>query len=176
MSLTDVPRRDFSDLYLSDHERSNPRRRTNEWTIPVLKGCGLEGRKILSAGCGNGMDVVELREQGFQAMGFDLYPPAPQAAAWVTVSRADSIPFETASFDAAVCLEVIGHIPQRVRSAVSQELLRVVRPGGYIILGTPNRYFPADEHAKLLRVHSPFRDDTLSSKELEVLLDGKPAP
>ena len=79
--------------------------------IPVLEGCGVKGGKILSAGCGNGMDVVELRGQGFQALGFDLYPPAPQAVSWVTVSRAHSIPFETASFDAALCLEGISISP-----------------------------------------------------------------
>jgi SAM-dependent methyltransferase len=173
MSLTDVPSGDFSRLYLSDHERSKTRRRTSEWTIPVLKGCGLRGGKILSAGCGNGMDVLELREQGFHAVGFDLYPPAAQAAPWVTVSRAHSIPFEMASFDAALCLEVIEHIPRMERSSVSHELLRVIRPGGFIIIATPNRYFPADEHASWLRIHSPFRDDTLSAKELESLFDRK---
>jgi len=173
MSLTDVPSSDFSSLYLSDHECSKTRRRTSEWTKPVLKDLGLEGGKILSAGCGNGMDVVELREQGFQSVGFDLYPPAAQAAPWVTIARAHSIPFETASFDAALCLEVIEHIPQTERSAVSKELLRVTRPGGFIIIATPNRYFPADEHASWLRIHSPFRDDTLSAKELEGLFGRK---
>lgn len=173
MSLTDVPSRDFSNLYLSEHERSKTRRRTIEWTIPVLKDCGLDRGTILSVGCGNGMDVVELRERGFEAIGFDVYPPATEAAPWVTVSRADSIPFKTAAFDAALCLEVIEHIPESERSAVSKELLRVIRPGGFLIIATPNRYFPVDEHAKWLRIHSPFRDDTLSSKELETLFERK---
>jgi SAM-dependent methyltransferase len=173
MSLTDVPSGDFSRLYLSDHECSKTRRRTSEWTIPVLKSCGLKSGKILSAGCGNGMDVVELREHGFQAVGFDVYPPATQAAPWVTVSRAHSIPFEAESFDAALCLEVIAHIPRMERSTVSQELLRVIRPGGFVIIATPNRYFPADEHADWLRIHSPFRDDTLSTGELEALFGRK---
>jgi SAM-dependent methyltransferase len=173
MSLTDVPSGDFSNLYLSDHERSKTLRRTREWTIPVLKGCGLEAGRILSVGCGNGMDIVELRDHGFEAIGFDVYPPAAQAVPWVMVSRADSIPFETASFDAALCLEVIEHIPKTQRSAVSKELLRVIRPGGFLIVATPNRHFPFDEHAKWLRIHSPFRDDTLSSKELEILFGRK---
>jgi SAM-dependent methyltransferase len=171
MSLTDVPSGNFSGLYLSDHECFKTRRRTRDWTIPVLKGCGLERGKILSAGCGNGMDVVELRDQGFRAVGFDLYPPAAQAAPWVTISRAHSMPFEGATFDAALCLEVIEHIPQTERSASCKELLRVVRPGGFVIIATPNRYFPADEHASWLRIHSPFFDDTLSAKELELLFE-----
>ena len=173
MSLTDVPSDDFSNLYLSDHERFKTRRRTGEWTIPILKTCGLQGGKILSAGCGNGMDVAELRERGFQAVGFDLYPPATEAAPWVSVARANSIPFGTAAFDAVLCLEVIEHIPRVDRAAAGKELLRVIRPGGFIIIATPNRYFPADEHAKWLRIHSPFRDDTLSSKELETLFGRK---
>ena len=59
------------------------------------------------------------------------------------------------------------------RSAVAKELLRVIRLGGFIIVATPNRYFPADEHARWLRIHSRFRDDTLSSKELEILFRRK---
>jgi hypothetical protein len=51
--------------------------------------------------------------------------------------------------------------------------MRVIRPGGFIVVATPNRYFPADEHAKWLRIHSPFRDDTLSSKELGELFGRK---
>jgi SAM-dependent methyltransferase len=173
MSLTDVPSSDFSSLYLCDRERSKTRRRTSEWTIPILKGCGLEGGRILSAGCGNGADVAELRRQGFRSVGFDLYPPEAEAARWVTIARAHSIPFKTASFDAALCLEVIEHIPRTERSAVSKELLRVTRTGGFIIIATPNRHFPADEHASWLRVHSPFRDETLSAKELEGLFGRK---
>ena len=173
MSLTDVPSGDFSRLYLSDHECSKTRRRTIEWTIPVLKSCGLKTGRILSVGCGNGMDVVELREHGFQAVGFDVYPPATQAAPWVSVSRAHSMPFAADSFDVTLCLEVIEHIPQKERSTVSQELLRVIRPGGFIIIATPNRYFPADEHATWLRIHSPFRDETLSTRELESLFGRK---
>lgn len=173
MTLTDVPPQEFSDLYLSDHECFKTRRRTREWTIPVLKLCGLETGRVLSVGCGNGMDVVELREHGFEAAGFDLYRPATQAAPWITVSKANAIPFATGSFDAALCLEVIEHIPHAERFSAAQELLRVVCPGGFIIIATPNRYFPFDEHATWLRIHSPFRDDTLSSTELEVLFERK---
>lgn len=173
MSLTDVPAQDFSDLYLSDHECLKTRRRTREWTIPVLKLCGLDTGRVLSAGCGNGMDVLELRENGFEAAGFDLYPPKIRSASWIAVSKANAIPFETGSFDAAICLEVIEHIPRADRLGTAQELLRVVRHGGLIVVATPNRYFPFDEHATWLRIHSPFHDDTLSSKELETLFGRK---
>jgi len=173
LSLVDVPSGDFKNLYLSDHECAKTTRRTRDWTLPILRACGIEKGRILSAGCGNGMDLVELRERGFQAVGFDLYQPAVAATPWTVLARVNNIPFETSTFDAAVCLEVIEHVPHQQRRAATQELLRVVRPGGVIIIATPNRYFPADEHAAWLRLHSPFHDDTLSSSELEILFDRK---
>jgi hypothetical protein len=51
--------------------------------------------------------------------------------------------------------------------------MRVVRLGGFIIIATPNRHFPVDEHASWLRIHSPFFDDTLTVKELESLFNRK---
>ena len=51
-------------------------------------------------------------------------------------------------------------------------MLRVTKPGGVIILVTPNRLFPIDEHGKGktgIRWHLPFRDQTLSYFELRKL-------
>ena len=169
MSLTEVPSSDFSNLYLSEHQCAKTRRRTRDWTIPVLKQCGIETGKVLSAGCGNGMDLVELREQAYEAYGIDLYPPAHAAKSWISVAVVNALPFPKDYFDAAVCLEVIEHVPVSDRSAAAAELLRVVRPGGAVVIATPNRHFPVDEHAAWLRFHSPFHDETLSCKELESL-------
>ena len=174
MSLTEVPSSDFSNLYLSEHQCAKTRRRTRDWTIPVLKQCGIESGKVLSAGCGNGMDLVELREQGYEAYGIDLYPPADAAKSWTSVAVVNALPFPNDYFDAAVCLEVIEHVPVPARSAAAAELLRVVRPGGAVVIATPNRHFPVDEHAAWLRFHSPFHDETLSCGELESLF-GRPA-
>ena len=88
VSLTEVPAGDFSNLYLSEHQCAKTRRRTRDWTIPMLHWCGIERGKILSAGCGNGMDVVELRQQDYEAFGVDLYPPAEEARGWTSIAAA----------------------------------------------------------------------------------------
>jgi hypothetical protein len=47
-----------------------------------------------------------------------------------------------------------------------------LREGGVIIIATPNRFFPLDEHGEPFRVHSPFQDETLTAKEIEQLFGG----
>jgi SAM-dependent methyltransferase len=67
-------------------------------------------------------------------------------------------------------LEVIEHIPHKERDQVARECMRVLRPGGVLIVATPNRLFPIDEHGgRFGRWHSPFFDDTVSTRELEML-------
>jgi SAM-dependent methyltransferase len=51
------------------------------------------------------------------------------------VSDATALPVATASFDAVLCTEVLEHVPDPV--AVVQELARVLRPGGKLLLTAP---------------------------------------
>ena len=47
-----------------------------------------------------------------------------------------ALPFESASFDCVVCSQVIEHIP--ADPVIMSELLRVLRPAGLLVLGTPD--------------------------------------
>ena len=51
------------------------------------------------------------------------------------VSDAAGMPVETGSFDVVLCTEVLEHVPEPVR--VVQEIARVLRPGGRLILTAP---------------------------------------
>lgn len=159
----------FASHYLSENESRKSARRTRDWTIPTLQRLGVSAGRILSIGCANGVDVLEMRERGYEAHGIDLYPPCAEAASWCFQSPASNIPFPAEDFDAAVMLEVIEHIPHKERDTVARECMRILRPGGILIIATPNRLFPIDEHGgKFGRWHSPFFDDTVSARELEV--------
>lgn len=160
---------DFDALYLQSREVEKTKRRTRDWTIPRLIDAGIMSGRILSVGCGNGADISVMRSHGYEAFGVDNYEPIPGAAPWFRRASADEIPFPDKHFDALVCLEVIEHIPHDLRIQSAGEMLRVLKDSGVIILATPNRLFPADEHAPLLRFHSPLRDDTLSVREIEGL-------
>jgi SAM-dependent methyltransferase len=93
-------------------------------------GCGDGGTSAvwLSANAGQyvGVDVssgaVELaRSRGFEA---------------VHIRDASELPFESGSFDAATCIEVLEHLFDPV--AALREMRRVLRPGGVALVTVPN--------------------------------------
>ena len=47
------------------------------------------------------------------------------------------LPFEDARFDCVICSEVIEHVPEE-NGRLIDELLRIVKPGGSLVLGTPD--------------------------------------
>jgi Methyltransferase domain len=64
----------------------------------------------------------------------------------------DALPFDDGTFDGVVCLAVLEHVPNPF--AVAEEMVRVVRPGGRLVVdwpflqpvhGYPNHYFNATE-------------------------------
>ncbi len=54
-------------------------------------------------------------------------------------SSADKIPFPDAFFDKVLFMEVLEHIPQEEVSAAFKEIKRVLKPGGMLLLSTPNK-------------------------------------
>jgi 2-polyprenyl-6-hydroxyphenyl methylase/3-demethylubiquinone-9 3-methyltransferase len=61
------------------------------------------------------------------------------------------LPFDNADFDYVVCTEVIEHIVEPQRAL--RELARVLRPGGMLVITTPNRvWHPAIRLATKLRL------------------------
>jgi SAM-dependent methyltransferase len=58
------------------------------------------------------------------------------------VGSAESLPFDDESFDVVLSLEMLEHIPAALREPSLSEMLRVLRPGGRMIVT-----FPSDETA-----------------------------
>jgi len=93
-------------------------------------------RSILDVGCGSSRIIQHLPG----AVGMDLQL---RKLRWLRgpgrrLLQADMnrLPFPDGAFDAVVCSEVIEHIPRE--QVHLEELVRVIRPGGLLILGTPD--------------------------------------
>jgi 2-polyprenyl-3-methyl-5-hydroxy-6-metoxy-1,4-benzoquinol methylase len=97
------------------------------------------GGVLLDAGCGAG-DLWRVAAGRFtQCIGVDAvrYPGLPDAVSFVPGNLDGSLPLEDASVDTSVAIEVIEHL-ENPRAFV-RELARVTRPGGWIVITTPNQ-------------------------------------
>ncbi|MEZ4473435.1 MAG: class I SAM-dependent methyltransferase [bacterium] len=93
------------------------------------------GRTALDVGCRAGHQTRWLQERGYTVTSIDV--EALFDGAQVVDANA-SLPFKTGSFDLVWCSEVIEHLADPAFSL--KELVRVTRPGGELILTTPNSY------------------------------------
>jgi 2-polyprenyl-3-methyl-5-hydroxy-6-metoxy-1,4-benzoquinol methylase len=108
----------------------------------ALGGHDLAGRDLLDAGCGTGLFSQVGAERGAHVTSLDLgegllAQVAKKCESRRVVGSVMNIPFEDAVFDYVVCTEVIEHTTDP--SLAVAELTRVLRPGGTLVLTTPNR-------------------------------------
>ncbi len=107
--------------------------------------CGSPGR-LLDVGCFEGRFLRDARELGWNVTGTEISAQAVQFASEkrgldVRLGPLASHSFPSDSFDAAVLLDVIEHLPDPRRTL--EEIARVLRPGGALYVWTPNFDCPA---------------------------------
>lgn len=94
------------------------------------------GGEALDVGCRDGHWTKVLRERGYKVTAFDLEPTLPEA---LVLDANQPLPFATSSFHVVWCAEVIEHLGDPAKTIA--EMLRVLRPGGTLVLTTPNSGF-----------------------------------
>ncbi|ARU03646.1 hypothetical protein CCO03_02145 [Comamonas serinivorans] len=98
----------------------------------------------LDLGCGRGEWLELLRREGWQAQGVDLDADmlADCTARGLNVAHADALSCLRAQADASLSVvsafHVAEHLPFEALQALVAQALRVLRPGGLLILETPN--------------------------------------
>jgi len=103
---------------------------------------------ILENGCGVGMYVEHLTPFGGKIFGleydFERASEAAQNSPRILNAACESLPLPSSTVDLILSHEVIEHV-QDDRAAIC-EMVRVLKPGGRIVLFCPNRGYPFETH------------------------------
>lgn len=99
---------------------------------------GLRPASTLDIGCGRGFLLSHLAGAGLRGLtGMDVYDDvASEHFAYAQGDVTQRLPFEDASFDCVVAGEIIEHVPNP--DNLLREIRRVLRPGGTLVISTPN--------------------------------------
>lgn len=130
------------------------------------------GQRILDVASGAGFGLQMLRAAGGRPIGVDYEAVVLRAGrmldptSWLVNGDAASLPLVDQAMDLVVSFETLEHVlrPQ----AMVQELRRVLKPGGRLILSTPNKAFGPPE----LHMNNPFHLQEFTAPELRQLLCG----
>lgn len=144
-------------------------------------------KNVLDVGSGNAWVAQSLCKKSIDVVSFDIsienttraLKKYPHTNHFAVMGDAYTLPFKDNSFDAIISAEVIEHVPEP--TTFIQNLFRVVKPGGTIIISTPYNevipYYlcvhcnkPTPQHAHLhsfteKKILSIVADDITTSKK-----------
>ena len=128
------------DLFRASRVNSDARYKT---AVALLRAHGVAaGSRILDVGCGVSAQADYFGDYFY--VGADLndsrvrFGASQHPRAAYAIQNIVEMGFAKAVFQAVICLEVIEHLPGEARRALMRELLRVLSPGGVLVLSTPD--------------------------------------
>lgn len=138
------------------------------------------GSEVLDFGAGRGLWATEplpalhkrlraFHERVARVDGVDVDPVVlqnPTLSSAQVIEPGAALPFADGAFDMVVADHVLEHVDQADAPTVAGEILRVLRPGGWLAARTPNKWgmigvgarvVPNDLHTRVLRRLQPER-------------------
>jgi len=138
------------------------------YALPIV-----ENKRVLDIACGTGYGVGLLGSKARSVVGVDVDLVAVRGAknecsenASVLIGNGLGLPFADHSFDVVTSFETLEHLHER--QAFLFELKRVLRPGGTLVLSTPNANYSQPVDGK---PSNPFHIHEYTPQELLSELD-----
>lgn len=109
-----------------------------------------KGGRILDVGCGSGTFAAQSPDYEWHGIDWDIGPAKNNPISAVVHNVEEQpYPYETASFDAITCSELIEHVVHPI--PIYKEIKRLLRRNGTLFLSTPN-------HTWLVNVMNGFQN------------------
>lgn len=173
-----MPTNPVQDFYEQKYRDGEEIRRTSKrYALECVPTGAFE---TLDVGCGTGSNSRELAARGHRVTGVDISERAieryrAEGFEGRAMDIESGLAFADESFDLAFCSEVIEHVVRPDRLA--GELYRVLRPGGRLVLSTPNSAFWLYRLAGVLGIvvselQHPMHLRFFSRRSLKRLLEG----
>ena len=142
-----------------------------EMVAGFLRGVGVRAARVLDIACGTGRLWPALDGLADQYEGADLvrYPELPAEVPFHEVDAASGrVPAPDAAYDAVLSLETIEHVENP--RAFARELTRLVRPGGWVVVTTPNQLSFLSKVTLLFKDHFTYFGPEWYPSHLSALL------
>lgn len=145
-----------------------------------------KGRLLdIACGTGRGLRQIALAHPDLDLYGFDLSPYYLKTAARLLEDvprlsllqgNAEELPFKDGYFDAISCIYLFHELPRNARRRVANEMFRVLRPGGLLVLEDSCQRSDSPELGPALDrfgrdFHEPFYSDYLEDDLARLLVD-----
>jgi len=107
-----------------------------------------QGKSAIDIGCGPGYFSRELTTNGWKTLSVDtdsqnIEHTKKHAHETLTGDALSVLPkLKENQYDLALALEIIEHMPKAQGKLLVSEINRILKPGGKLILSTPNRHSP----------------------------------
>jgi cyclopropane fatty-acyl-phospholipid synthase-like methyltransferase len=123
------------------------------WIWSELKNLK-NAKRIADLGCGEGLLVEELLKEGYDAIGMDKY----YSSEIVKRGSMTKVPLKDASCDAVLSLDALEFLKTAEQKKALQEIKRILKKNGQVILTVPNKKHFAARVIKFLTGRFPWTD------------------
>jgi len=139
----------------------------------VLAGEWVSGKRVLDAACGEGYGSAHIACTAKSVIGVDVSQQAVSHASErykadnleFQIAEVCNLPFEDNQFDCVVSFETLEHLEDQ--SGLLKEFRRVLEPGGFLLISSPDKAIYTDLHHN----DNEFHVRELYRDELMTLLD-----
>ena len=130
-------------------------RARRDWVLGNALSHSKKGSKVLEVGVGCGVFTEALSEAGRKVDAVDINPAfldnvKPLDGVAIHLKDA-TMPLGLADHDLAICSEVLEHVPPERSQAMLNSLFESLRPGGTLVLTTPQRFSTVELMARLFK-------------------------